>query len=110
MAVISSVNVSQVSTNTSVLVVGSILQAWAGLSVSYTVVNTGDDTISYVVYGGNAPDLSDGIIIQGAADILSGAVGSYSAFVAPFSYYGIFAESKVDNTPGEATVRGVVKG
>ena len=61
MAVISSVNVSQVSTNTSVLVAGSILQAWPGLSVSYTVVNTGDDTISYVVYGGNASDLSDGI-------------------------------------------------
>lgn len=110
MSVITSVNVVQVSTNDSTLVAGSILSAWQGLSVSYTIVNTGDDTISYVVYGGNASDLSDGVIVQGSADILSDEAGSYSAFVAPFSFYGIYIESKVDDTPGEATVRGVVKG
>ena len=110
MTVLSSVNAVQVSTNASVIVAGSILSAGRGLSVAYTVVNTGDDTISYVVYGGNASDLSDKVSVQASADILSGASGSYSAFVAPFGFYGIFIESKVDDTPGEATVRGVVKG
>ncbi len=107
--IIGSVNAIQTSTNDSTLVVGATLSAWSGLSVSYTVVNTGDDTISYIVYGGNASDLSDKVIIQASTDILSGATSSYSAFVAPFSYYAVFIESKVDDTPGEATVRGVVK-
>ena len=110
MSVISSVTVTQASTNTSALVAGSILSAWQGLSVSYSIVNTGDDTISWIVYAGNSSDLSDKSIIQASADILSGASSSYSAFVAPFSFYGIYIESKVDDTPGEATVRGVVKG
>ena len=110
MTVISSVSAVQASTNDSVLVTGSTLSAWQGLSVSYTIVNTGDDTISWIVYGANASDLSDKVIVQASADILSGAAGSYSAFVAPFSFYAVYIESKVDDTPGEATVRGVVKG
>lgn len=110
MAVISSVNATQVSTNTSVLVTGSIIQAWQGLSVAFTIVNSGADTISYIVYGGNASDLSDKVSIQSTTDILAGASGSYSAFVAPFAYYGIYVKSKVNDTPGTAVVRGVVKG
>lgn len=110
MSVISSANAIQVSTNDPTLVAGSILSAWMGLSVAYTVVNSGDNTISYIVYAGNESNLSDKVIIQASADILSGAAGSYSAFVAPYSFYCIFIESKVDGNHGEATVRGVVKG
>ena len=110
MSVISNVSAVQASTNDPTLVTGSILPAWMGLSVSYTIVNSGDDTISWVVYGGNAADLLDKVIIQASADVLTGAASSYSAFVAPFAYYGLYIESKVDDTPGEATIKGVVKG
>lgn len=109
MSIVTSVSGVQTSTNDPTLVAGSILSAWMGLSVSFTIVNTGDDTISWVVYAGNTADLSDKIIIQASADILTGAASSYSAFVAPFSFYGIYVESKVDDTPGEATIKGIVK-
>lgn len=110
MSIINDVDVSQESTNTSVVIVGSILNAWAGLSVSFTIVNAGEDTVSWIVYGGNASNLSDKVIVQASADVLKDGSSSYSAFVAPYSYYGVYIKSKVDDTPGTVTIRGVVKG
>ena len=110
MTITNSINVTQVSTNTSTLVAGSILPTSVGLSVGITIVNTGDDTISWILYGGNASDLSDKVTIKASTDILSGASDSYSNSLAPFAFYGVFIKSKVDDTPGTAVVRGIVKG
>lgn len=109
MTVLERVSVSQVSTNDSVLVAGSTLNAWRGQAVSYTILNSGDNTISWVVYAANTEDLSDKVVVSAAADVLSGAASSYSVFVAPFSYYAVFVESKVNDTPGTAVVNGIVK-
>ena len=110
MSVISSVSATQASTNTSALVTGSILPAWMGLAVSFTIVNAGLDTISWVVYGGNDSLLADKVVVQATADIAKDASGSYSAFVAPYSFYGVYIVSKVNGAPGTVTLRGVVKG
>ena len=109
MSVISSVSVSQASTNTSTLVAGSKLTAWQGMAVSYTIINAGADTIQWAVYGANASDLSDKVLLQALADVAKDATASYSAFVAPYSYYCVNIKSKVNDTPGTVTVRGVVK-
>jgi hypothetical protein len=110
MSLISGVNVTQTSTNTAALVVGSTLNAWQGLSVAYTIVNAGNDTISWIVYGANSSDLTDKVIVQASADIAKDASGSYSAFVAPYGFYCVYIVSKVNGAPGTVTVRGNVKG
>lgn len=110
MTIVNSVSATQVSTNTSALVVGSILQTTFGMSVGITIVNSGDDTITWILYGGNASDLSDKVTIKASADVASGAADSYGNSVAPFLYYGVYIQSKVNDTPGTAVVRGNVKG
>ena len=109
MAVINSLSAVQASTNTSTLVAGSILPAWQGLAVGITIVNTGADTITWILYGGNDSALADKVVIKASADILTGVADSYSNSLAPFSFYGIYIQSKVNDVPGEATVRAVVK-
>lgn len=107
--VLNKVTAVQTSTNTSAVVADATMQTTYGIAMSYTIVNTGDDTISWILYGGNASDLSDKVIVKASADILAAGVDSYSNSFAPFEYYGIFIKSKVDDTPGEATIRGIVK-
>ena len=110
MTIINKVNAVQASTNTSVVATDATMQTSYGTAISYTIVNTGDDTISWILYGANASDLSDKVIVKASADVLAAGVDSYSNSLAPFEYYGIFIKSKVDNTPGEATIRGILKG
>ena len=110
MTITNSINAVQASTNTSTLVTGSKISTARGLTVSITIVDTGDDSIDWVLYGANASDLSDKVIVKANATVLSGAADSYSNSLAPFRFYAPFVESTVDDTPGEATVNGVVKG
>lgn len=99
----------QASVNASTLVAGSIMQTTYGTVLSYTIVNTGGNTISWIVYAGNTSDLSDKVVVQASADILASAASSFSVFPAPFEYYGIYILSKVGGAHGEATVRGILK-
>ena len=110
MSITNSVSAVQTSTNTSTLVAGSKLNTTRGLSASVTIVNTGDDSIDWVLYGANTSDLSDKVIVKANATVASGASDSYATSLAPFRFYAVFVESTVDNTPGEATVSGIVKG
>jgi len=109
MQALKKVSVVQASTNTSVLVAGSTLQTTYGLSLSYTIVNTGDDTIGATVYGANSEDLSDKVSVS-ELEILSGTADSYALSIAPFEYYCVYIVSAAPDTPGEATVHGMVKG
>lgn len=110
MTIIKSVNATQASTNTSTLVAGSILQTTFGMSVGITITNSGANTITWILYGGNTSDLSDKVIIKASADVAAGAADSYGNSLAPFLYYGVYVQSKVNDTPGTAVVRGNVKG
>ncbi len=102
--------VGQASTNTSTLVTGSILNTARALTLAFTVKNSGADSIDYTIVGGNASDLSDGVIVQSSATILANAFGSYSIFVPTFQFYGVKVKSTVNGTPGTGLVVGVVKG
>lgn len=110
MNVINQVNSVVVTTNTNTLDTGSILQAWNAMSVAFTVVNTGAESLDYQVVVGNTSDLSDAVVIQNTATLASGAVGSYGISIAPFSYYAIKVVSSAPDTPSEATILGRAKG
>jgi len=110
MSVLTSVSAVQASTNTSTLVTGSILNTSRGLSASFTIINTGANTISWILYGGNKSDLSDKVTIKATADITANSSDSYANSLAPFKFYGVYIISKVSDTPGEATINGICKG
>jgi uncharacterized membrane protein len=101
---------SQASTNAYALIAGSILDATMALSVSFTIKNTGANTILWEVIAGNAPDLSDGAVIVAPATLAANAVASYGVTPAPYSYYGIYIKSNVDNNSGTASIRSAAKG
>lgn len=111
MNILYAVNPTATSTNTSTLVSGSILNATNGMSVSFTVKNTGDtNSIDYLIVGGNASDLSDAVIIQESATLAAGAVGSYGVQISPFSYYGVEIASASVGNHSTVEVRGRVRG
>lgn len=109
MQILNGVSATPTTTNTNTLVADSILSAGNALSVSFTVKNTGDtNSLSYEVIGGNAPDLSDGVVVQASAALAAGAVGSYGVQVAPFAYYGIkvISTSAGNHTTGSILGKG----
>lgn len=110
MNVTNSVSPVQVSDNTNTLVAGSILNASRALAVSFTIQNTGDNSIQWQVRGGNLSDLSDGAIVQAAATVTAGSYATYALSTAPYQFYGVFIESTVDGSHGEATIKGIAKG
>jgi hypothetical protein len=111
MNILNSVNATATSTNTSTLISGSILNATNGMSVSFTVKNTGlTNSVDYLIIAGNASDLSDGVTIQNSATLAAGAVGSYGVQVAVFSYYGIKIVSTSAGNHTTVEAKGRVKG
>lgn len=109
MTVINAINATQVSTNTSTLVAGSTISTSVGNGLGLTIVNTGSNTITWILYGSNASDLSDKVIVKASADILTTASDSYSNSFAPFLYYSTYIQSKVNDTPGTAVIRAFIK-
>lgn len=99
----------QTSTNAYVLS-GAILDATTALTISFTIKNTGANTILWEVVCGNTSDLSDGVVIQNPATLASNAISSYSLSPVPFAYYAIYIKSNVDNNHGQATIRSIAKG
>jgi len=110
MNVTSSVSPVQASTNTNTLVVGSVLNAGRALAISFTIQNSGDESIQWQVRGGNLSSLADGAIVQAAATVTAGSYATYAISTAPYQFYGIFIESTVDDNHGEATIKGIAKG
>ena len=90
-------------------VAGSTIDALYFQSVSFTVVNTGAQTIKWKVLGANASDFSDVVEVQGSATIVAGASGSYSTAAAVWRYYKVQVADNVAASHGAATLRGVAK-
>ena len=90
-------------------VTGSMIDTQNFLSIAYTCVNTGAQTIKWKVIGGNSAVFADAVEVQASADILAAAIGSYSASVAVWRYYKLQVGDKVNGQHGAATVRGIAK-
>jgi hypothetical protein len=110
MQVLHVVDPVQASTNSNVIVTNSIVDAYHAQSVSFTIENSGAESIDYEVIAGNLSDLSDATVVQASATILSSAFGTYAVSIAPYSFYGVKIVSTVGDAHGEATVHGRAKG
>lgn len=99
---------AQASTNDPAVLDGSEIDARAWRSVAYTVL-VATNTITWWVYGANASDYSDEVIVDGPSDVTAGAADSYAIAQAPYGYYRVKIESKVDDTHGAVTCRCIAK-
>jgi hypothetical protein len=102
--------IAQASTNAWILVAGSLMDTINDSMFSYTIRNSGAQTISWKILAGNTITLAEAIEIKASADILTTARDSYSSTAAVWRYYGVYITDKVGGVHGEATVVGVSKG
>jgi hypothetical protein len=100
----------QASTNPFVDVAGSSMDALTSQSISYTIINTGANSLTWQVLAGNAADGSDAAVISGPAALIAAAVASFSQSPALWRFYKIQIKSTVAATPGTASIHGVAKG
>jgi hypothetical protein len=100
---------AQVGTNDPVVLTGSELDMRMWSSLAYTIL-CADQTITWWVYAANQSDYSDEVIVDGPSDVLAAAVDSYAVAQAPYAYYRLKFENKVDDVVGTATGSGIAKG
>ena len=93
-----------------VLVDGSLIDSFNDSLYSYTIENSGAQTISWKILAGNTSDLIDAIEIKASADLAAAARSSSSNTSLVWRYYGIYITDKVGGNHGEATIVGFSKG
>jgi len=101
---------AQASVDAYALVAGSVLDTLNNLTASFTIENTGANTISWKVIAGNESTLAAAIEAQAEATVTALAYGTFNINPAIWRYYGVYIKSTVPATPGEGTVIGVTKG
>lgn len=110
MQIIDTATEVKASVNTLTLMSSSKMRAGQAFSISYSIKNTGANSISWEVRGGNSLDLSDAIVVQSLATITAGSSSSYASTVPVYAYYAIYIRSTVADNHGEATIKGITKG
>jgi hypothetical protein len=98
----------QASTASAAVVVGSDMDMRPWRSLSYTILNA-DQTITWWVYGANAANFSDEVIVDGPSDVLASGIDSYDVQQAPYAYYRVKIIDKVGGVHGNCRVVGVAK-
>lgn len=101
--------VAQNSTNDELVVTGSALDASIFSNVSYTLENSGAETILISVYRSNLADFSDEVQDGTDISILAAAFDVYVDVPAPFRYYRLKVEAAVDGSQGQITTVGVAR-
>jgi hypothetical protein len=100
----------QPSTNAYADVTGSTLDTLNHMTISYTIVNDGAQSIDWEVLGANAADFSDAQVVLSPATILAAGVSGYSAAQAVWRYYKVQIIDTIGGSHGAALVRGITKG
>ena len=101
---------AQASTASYVIVAGSLVNTAARHTLSYTIKNTGAESIDWKVVGGNLSDPSDGVIVNNVATITAGAYGTaYNATSLPYQWYAVYIVDTVAASHGEATLAAIAK-
>ena len=100
----------QTSSNVLSVVAGSGVDTRAWKSLAYTIFNThGANAVDWTIFGANAADFSDEVIVVGAATVIAGETDSYALAQAPFAYYRVKIVSTVGDSHATCIVRGVQK-
>jgi hypothetical protein len=110
MNIIDSVSSTITTTDVNTLDPSLILIAGNAMSVSFTILNTGDESLDYEIVAGNLMNLSDGVVIEESDTLAPDGVASYAVQVAPFSYYGVKLVSTSQGNHTTALVTGRAKG
>ena len=97
------------STNAYVLVPNALLDTLNSFLCTFTIFNSGANSLNWKVIAGNTSGLNEDIEAQAEATVAAGAYGTFSATPAVWRYYGVKIKSTVDDTPGEGTVTGITK-
>lgn len=99
----------QASTDPVVVVAGSELDASIFQAVSYTLENTGANSIDVGVYRGNLADFSDEA--QDGSDFVIAAAGfaSFAAANPPFRFYRLKVNASAGGSQGQITAVGVAR-
>lgn len=100
---------AQLSANTDAVVTGSEIDARPWRSLAYTI-KVATNAVTWTVFGANASDYSDEVVVNSAASVAAGSASSYAVSQAPYAYYRVKIRSTVADTPGTATIAGIAKG
>ncbi|MFA5866911.1 MAG: hypothetical protein WC891_02980 [Actinomycetota bacterium] len=100
---------AQTSANAYAAITGGDVDARMWRSVAMTVL-VATNTIKWTVYGANASNFSDEVVVQAEAVVAVGAAGTYAVAQAPYSYYRAKIASNVADTHGVVTYRAILKG
>lgn len=100
---------AQLSADADAVVVGSEIDARAWKSLAYTI-KVVTNPVTWTVFGANASDYSDEVVVQAAASVAAGAGGSYAIGQAPYAHYRIKIRSTTAGVHGTSTVVGIAKG
>jgi len=100
---------AQASVAAETLLVGSQMDMRGWRSLAYTL-QCAAQTITYNVYGANAADYSDEVVVSGPTDIAAAANSSYAVAQAPYGYYRVKILDKVGGVHGTVTLAGIAKG
>ena len=101
---------AQTTTSDELIVTGSTLDTLNNYSASYTIQNTGAESIDWRVMAGNVAGMADKVQVQASATVLAAGVSSYSVAGAPYRYYAVYVTDTVGGSHGQATVHGITKG
>lgn len=94
----------QATTSAYVTVTGSLLDTLSNQGISYTIVNTGANSLNWQVLGGNQPNLSDAVVVKAGAAVAASATDTYTVSPAPYRYYEVQVEDTVGGSHGTALV------
>lgn len=100
---------AQASTASDAVVSGSEMDIRMWKSISYTI-KVITNAVTWTVFGANASDYSDEVIVQNAASVAADASGSYAVTQASYAYYRVKIRDTVGGSHGTATVVGLAKG
>ena len=89
---------------------GSILDTLHTASVSYTIKNTGANSITWQVLAANLADFSDSVVVKAGAAVAAAASDTYLANPAPYRFYKVQIEDTVNGNHGTAHGAGITKG
>lgn len=109
MAVISRYNVTQDTINTAEIVEGFTVQTTFGRGLSITIKNTGENSLTWAVWGGNLSDLSDVVEVKANENVLDAMASSWSTDYAVFEFYVVYIASLVEDAPTTAVLSAIVK-
>ena len=109
MTVVNRYSSTQETVNDYTLVDNFLVQTTYGKSLAMTLLNTGDNDITWIVYAGNLSDMTDAITVKEEATVLDAGADSYSIAFAPFEFYYVYVVNGTTDLSSTVVLNAIVK-